>query len=91
VNAAPTATALWAEYTCEVAGDAAKMLVHFFELVFVFVFVVFVALGCQICAALAKIQPAQPSLRMSSAFPNAGGGSLLQKHSLPRRERQCAK
>ena len=45
-----------------------KMLVQFSELV---IFVV--ALDCQICAALAKkVQPAQPSVRMSSAFPNAG-------------------
>ena len=33
----------------------------------------FVASECQIRAALAKVHPAQPSLRMSSAFPNAGG------------------
>ena len=33
----------------------------------------FVALKCQICAAFAKAQPAQPSLRMGPAFPNAGG------------------
>ena len=33
----------------------------------------FVALGCHNCAALAKVQPAQPPLRMSSAFPNTGG------------------
>ena len=44
-----------------------KMLVQFSELVF------FVALECQIFAALAKAQPAQLSLRTSSAFPNAGG------------------
>ena len=44
-----------------------KMSVQFTELFFV------VALECQICAALAKVQPAQPPLRMSSAFPNAGG------------------
>ena len=43
-----------------------KMLGQFPELVF------FVALECQICAALAKAQPAQPPSRMSSAFPNAG-------------------
>ena len=42
-----------------------KMLVQFSELVFV------VALECLICAAFAKAQPAQPSLRMSSVFPNA--------------------
>ena len=34
---------------------------------------VFVALEFQICAALAKAQPAQPSLRISCVFPNAGG------------------
>ena len=44
-----------------------KMLVQLSELFFL------VALECQICAALAKVQPAQPPLRMSSAFPNAGG------------------
>jgi len=44
-----------------------KMLVQFSELV------IFVALECKICAALAKVQPAQPPLRMNSAFPNAGG------------------
>ena len=44
-----------------------KMLVQFSVLVF------FAALECRICAALAKVQPAQPPLRMSSAFPNAGG------------------
>ena len=43
-----------------------KILVQFSELAFV-------ASGCQIWTALAKVQPAQPSLRMSSAFPNAGG------------------
>jgi len=32
----------------------------------------FVALECQICAALAKVQPAQSPLRMGSAFPSAG-------------------
>jgi len=37
-----------------------KMLVQFSELIF------FVALGCQICAALAEAQPAQPPLLMSS-------------------------
>ena len=54
VNVAPTAAAVWAERTCEVAGDAAQsnMLVQFSELVF------FVALECKICAALAKVQPA---------------------------------
>jgi hypothetical protein len=67
VNAAPTATALWDERACEVAGDTAQILVQLPELVFV------VALECQVCAALAKAQPAQPSLRMGSAFPNAGG------------------
>ena len=36
-----------------------KMLVQFSDLAFV-------ALECQICAALAKVQPAQPPLRMSS-------------------------
>ena len=64
---APTAAAVWAERTCEVAGDAAQnsraVLWAFF----------FAALECQICAALAKAQPAEPSLRMSSAFHNAGG------------------
>ena len=44
-----------------------KMLVQFAGLAFV------VALECQIFATLAKVQPAQPPLRMSSAFPNAGG------------------
>jgi len=43
-----------------------KILVQFSELDF------FVALECQICAALAKVQPAQPPLRMTSAFPNIG-------------------
>ena len=62
-----------------------KMLVQFSELVF------FVALECQICAALAKAQPAQPSLRMSSAFPNAGGaledtqGSCMMERRLQRK------
>ena len=44
-----------------------KIPVQFSELVF------FVTLECQIYAALAKVQPAQPSLRMSSVFPIAGG------------------
>ena len=39
-----------------------KMPVKFSELAFV-------GLECQICAALAKVQPAQPPLQMSSAFP----------------------
>jgi len=62
-----------------------KMLVHFSELAF------FVALGCKICAALAKVQPAQPFLRMSSAFPNAGGavedtqGSCMMERRLQRK------
>ena len=43
-----------------------KILAQFSELDF------FVALECQICAALAKVQPAQPSIRASSAFPNTG-------------------
>ena len=34
VNVAPTAAAVWAERTCEVAGSAAQMLVKFSELVF---------------------------------------------------------
>ena len=67
VNVALIAAAVRAERTCEVAGDAAKNARKVSELVF------FAALKCQICAALAKVQPAQPSLRMSSAFPNAGG------------------
>ena len=63
------------------------MLVQFSELDF---FVV-VAFECQICAALAKVQPAQPSLRMSSAFPNAGGavedtqGSCMMERRLQRK------
>ena len=63
-----------------------KMLVQFSELVF------FVALECRICAALAKVQPAQLySLRMSSAFPNAGGaventqGSFMMERRLERK------
>ena len=46
-----------------------KMIIKFSELDF------FVALVCQICAALAKAQPAQLPLRISSAFlnPDAGG------------------
>ena len=50
----------------------------------------FVALECQICAALAKVQPAQPPLR-SSAFPNAGGtvedtqGSCMMERRLRRK------
>ena len=62
-----------------------KKLVHFSELAF------FVALGCKICAALAKVQPAQPFLRMSSAFPNAGGavedtqGSCMMERRLKRK------
>ena len=47
-----------------------KMPVQFSELVFFFA-----ALECYICAALAKAQPAQPSFRMSFAFPNAGGAA----------------
>jgi len=43
-----------------------KMLAKFSELLFV-------ALECQTFATLAKAQPAQPSLRMGTAFPNAGG------------------
>jgi len=47
VNVAPTATAVWAERTCEVAVNAAtKMLMQFSELVFV-------ELEYQIYAALA--------------------------------------
>ena len=63
VKVAPAAAAVWAERTCEVAGDAAQISVLVF----------FVTLECQIFAALAKVQPAQPPLRMSSAFSNAGG------------------
>ena len=44
-----------------------KMLAQFSDLVFV------LALECQICAAFATVQPAQPPLRMRYAFPNAGG------------------
>jgi len=45
----------------------------------------------QIFAVLAKAQPAQPSLRMSSAFPNAGGtfedtqGSCMMERLLQRK------
>ena len=62
-----------------------KVFVQFSELGFV------VALECQICAALAKVQPAQPPLRMSSAFPNAGGavedtqGSCMMERRLQRK------
>jgi len=62
-----------------------KILVQFSELAF------FVALECQIFAALAKIQPAQPSLRMGSAFPNAGSavedtqGSCMMERRLQRK------
>ena len=62
-----------------------KVLAQFSDLVF------FVALGCQICAALAKAQPAQPTLRISSAFPNAGGtaedtqGSCMMERRLQRK------
>ena len=62
-----------------------KMLVQFPE-------IVFSALECQICAALAKAQPAKPPpLRMSSAFPNAGGavedtqGGCTMKRRLQRK------
>ena len=57
LNVAPTAAAVWAERTCEVAGDAVQMSEQFSELIFV------VVLECQICAALAKVQPAQPLLK----------------------------
>jgi len=43
-----------------------QMLVQFYELASD-------ALECRICAALAKVQPAQHPLRMSSVFPNARG------------------
>jgi len=62
-----------------------KMLVQFSELVF------FVALECQICAAFAKVQPAQLPLRMSSAFPDARGavedtqGSCMMEKRLQRK------
>jgi len=62
-----------------------KMLVKFPELVF------YVSLECQICAALAKAQPAQSFLRMSSAFPNTGGavedtkGSCMTEKRLQRK------
>ena len=62
-----------------------KRLVQFSELAF------FVALECQIYAALAKVQPAQPPLRMSTAFPNAGGaledtqGSSMVERQLQRK------
>ena len=64
-----------------------KVLVQFSELVF------FVALECQISAALdlAKVEPAQPSLRMSSSFPNTGGavedtqGSCMMERRLQRK------
>ena len=58
-----------------------KILVQFSELVFV-------ALESQICAALAKAQPAQPPLRMSSDFPNDRGavedmqGSFMMERRL---------
>jgi len=61
-----------------------KMLVQFSELICV-------ALECQICAAVATAQPAQPPLRMSSAFPNVGGaveetqGSCMIKRRLQRK------
>jgi len=62
-----------------------KMLVQFYELVF------FVALECQICVALAKVQPAQPPLQMNSAFPSARGavedtqGSCIMEKRLQRK------
>jgi len=67
VNVAPTAAAVWDERTWRSRVTLRKMLVQLSEL---FLFVV--ALECQICAVLAKVQPAQPPSRMSSAFPNAG-------------------
>jgi len=62
VNVAPTAAAVWAERTCEVADNAAQncscsSLSSFF-----------VALEYPIFATLAKVQPAQPPLRMSSVL-----------------------
>jgi len=48
-----------------------KMLVQFPELNFA-------ALECQICATHTKVQPAQPSLQMSSAFFNAGGAHTAE-------------
>ena len=54
-----------------------KMLVQFSELVFV------VALNVKSAPPSLRIQPAQPPLRMSSAFPNAGGElelELIQSH-----------
>jgi len=51
----------------------------------------FFALECQIYAAVATAQPAQPPLQMSSAFPNAGGavedtqGSCMMERRLQRK------
>ena len=50
----------WA-WVVNVAPTAAAVLVKFSELDFV-------TMECLICAALAKVQPAQPSLRLSSIF-----------------------
>jgi len=81
VNVSPAAAAVWAERTCEVAGDAAQNTRTVFELVF----------SLRICAAFAKAQPAQPPLRMSSSFPYAGGavedthGSCMMERRLQRK------
>jgi len=66
VSVAPTAVAVWDERTCEVAGDAAQNDCSYSSLSSFFFVAEPAVLGCQICAALAKVQPAQPSLRMSS-------------------------
>ena len=65
-----------------------KMLVQFSELFFV-------ASGCQFCAALAKVQLVQPPIRISSAFPNAGGavedtqGSFMMERRKAASEEMC--
>ena len=85
VKAAPTAAAVWASARARSRVTLRKMPVKFSELDF------FVELECQICAALAKVQPAQQPLRISSAFLNAGGavedtqGSCMVKWRLQRK------
>jgi len=78
VEFSQTAAAVWAERTCEVAGGAAQNS-HAVPKSRFFAF------ECKTYAALAKVQPAQSPLRMSSAFSNAGGA--LQFASSPHRPR----
>ena len=75
MNVSLSAETVWEERTCEIAGNAAQNARAVSSLSSFF----FGALDCQICAALAKVQPTKPSLRVSYAFPNAGAPLRTRK------------